>query len=121
MVARKPSRSGNPSIWQMVGSLPKNVLQLSAFMLLIRTHPATSRFREMLEGIEWNVNDTAAAQSLCPYETVSPKDHIKLDVSRTHATNSLSLSLSLRSPTATAASVTSSTMMNGLASNTPST
>ncbi|CAD6503852.1 BgTH12-05597 [Blumeria graminis f. sp. triticale] len=32
---------------------------------------ATSRFQSMLEGIDWNVTDTFAAQTLCPYETVN--------------------------------------------------
>lgn len=31
---------------------------------------ATSRFQSSLEGIEWDVMDTYAAQTMCPYETV---------------------------------------------------
>ncbi|KHJ34994.1 putative histidine acid phosphatase [Erysiphe necator] len=32
---------------------------------------ATSRFQSSLEGIEWDVMDTYAAQTMCPYETVA--------------------------------------------------
>ncbi|POS86286.1 phosphoglycerate mutase-like protein [Erysiphe pulchra] len=37
----------------------------------IYLHEATSRFQSLLEGIEWDVMDTYAAQSMCPYETVA--------------------------------------------------
>jgi len=32
---------------------------------------ATDRLKSMIEGFEWTVEDTYAAQTLCPYETVS--------------------------------------------------
>ncbi|KAL5614367.1 hypothetical protein BROUX41_004473 [Berkeleyomyces rouxiae] len=31
----------------------------------------TSRFKSMVEGFDWTINDTYAAQTLCPYETVA--------------------------------------------------
>src|SRR5579871_2919512 len=32
---------------------------------------ATERLRSMINGYDWTVDDTYAAQGLCPYETVS--------------------------------------------------
>jgi hypothetical protein len=32
---------------------------------------ATERLRSMIKGYDWTVEDTYAAQGLCPYETVS--------------------------------------------------
>jgi Histidine phosphatase superfamily (branch 2) len=32
---------------------------------------ATNRLQSMVEGLEWTVEDTFAAQTMCPYETVS--------------------------------------------------
>ncbi|KAI1000117.1 hypothetical protein K3495_g8081 [Podosphaera aphanis] len=34
-------------------------------------HEANQRFQSMLHGIDWDVMDTYAAQTLCPYETVA--------------------------------------------------
>jgi hypothetical protein len=31
---------------------------------------ATKRFQSMIEGLDWTVEDTYAAQTMCPYETV---------------------------------------------------
>jgi hypothetical protein len=31
---------------------------------------ATRRFQSMLEGLDWTIDDTYAAQTMCPYETV---------------------------------------------------
>jgi hypothetical protein len=31
---------------------------------------ATGRFQPMIEGFDWTINDTFAAQVMCPYETV---------------------------------------------------
>ena len=33
---------------------------------------ATARFQSQLHGINWTIADTYAAQTMCPYETVSP-------------------------------------------------
>lgn len=32
---------------------------------------ATARLNSMVQGYDWDIIDTYAAQSLCPYETVS--------------------------------------------------
>ena len=32
---------------------------------------ATKRFQALIENLDWTIEDTYAAQSLCPYETVS--------------------------------------------------
>jgi hypothetical protein len=33
---------------------------------------ATARFQRLIPGFDWTIADTYAAQTLCPYETVSP-------------------------------------------------
>jgi hypothetical protein len=33
---------------------------------------ATARFQALIPGFDWTIADTYAAQTLCPYETVSP-------------------------------------------------
>src|ERR1700733_7966763 len=32
---------------------------------------ATTRFQSMIHGVNWTIADTYAAQTMCPYETVS--------------------------------------------------
>lgn len=33
--------------------------------------PATARLSSMIQGYDWTIEDTYAAQNMCPYETVS--------------------------------------------------
>jgi len=33
---------------------------------------ATARFQALIEGFDWTIEDTYAAQNMCPYETVVP-------------------------------------------------
>jgi hypothetical protein len=64
----------------------------------------------MIKGLDWTTNDTFAAQTMCPYETVS------FTLLRTcHVPNIR------RWPTATAAGATSLRTRNGSALSTPST
>ena len=38
---------------------------------------ATTRLQSMIEGFDWTIEDTYAAQTMCPYETVRPLPHPK--------------------------------------------
>jgi hypothetical protein len=38
------------------------------------TRLATARLRELVAGYNWTIEDTYAAQNMCPYETVSLED-----------------------------------------------
>jgi len=70
---------------------------------------ATARFQSMLSDIEWTIEDTYAAQTMCPYETVcSPRNP------RCNSTNDN------RSPTDLAHSAICLPTKNGLTLNTPS-
>jgi hypothetical protein len=44
--------------------------EASAKWASIYLKDATKRFQEMVKGYEWTLEDTIAAQTLCPYETV---------------------------------------------------
>jgi hypothetical protein len=71
---------------------------------------ATKRFQKMTEGFEWTVSDVYAAQTMCPYETVSMQlflTYIGADF--------------FRSLTAILYFVICLHMTSGLVSNTPST
>lgn len=45
-------------------------LQASSEWVHTYLQEATDRLRPLINGYDWNINDTYSAQTLCPYETV---------------------------------------------------